>query len=176
MQRVGTFIANFRVAMADQGLHEFEPDHRRRHTPFVPVPMAGSGPAVPHNLDLRGPTLSCLRCRRWAVTLSGRRQLRRSNCKFAWKPVRVTSTPATSSVQPLVPSMARGHLLMQCGIFVFCTKCGAYQSDKKSRKFEGECRTPNSSARDRLNRLLKGKHPMTRELLDSPVEPFVGVM
>ena len=43
---------------------------------------------------------------------------------------------------------------MQCSIFVFCTKCGAYQSDKKSRKFDAECRKPNSSARDRMNRLL----------------------
>lgn len=173
---MATFIANFRVAMADQGLNELERDHRRRHTPFVPVPVVGTGPAAPHRFECCGPTLTCLRCRKWAVTIPGRRNLRRSNCKPPSSTPRVTCIPATSSAQPLNPSEARGRLLMQCSMFVFCTKCGAYQSDKKSRKFNAECRKPNSSARDRMNRLLKGKHPMTREPLDSPVEPFVGVL
>jgi len=74
------------------------------------------------------------------------------------------------------------HHMMSVGPYRFCASCGAYTAEQTIRLKAGCLREPaSSSAKDRRNRLLKGRDPITRVWLGTPVDlgraaaPVAGV-
>ena len=65
---------------------------------------------------------------------------------------------------------SREHIVWTAGDFVFCTKCGAHSAVRTNGLSHSCLGGPASdSGRDRRNRLLKGRHPITNAFMAVPV-------
>ena len=60
---------------------------------------------------------------------------------------------------------AGGHVLYSTGSLVWCSQCGCY-GDARVRNLRGACRGSAGKLEFRRQRLLKGRHPFTNEILE----------
>ena len=60
---------------------------------------------------------------------------------------------------------AGGHVLYSTGSLVWCSQCGCY-GDARVRNLRGACRGTAGKLEFRRQRLLKGRHPFTNEILE----------
>ena len=79
---------------------------------------------------------------------------------------------------PCIPQGQVPHLLCSLGEGLFCSVCGAY-SFSRTRKLAQACRghpVAKSGADVYLQRLLGGRHPVTRKVLGSPQDLWAGAL